>query len=419
MTAVSGPVAHLPTVSRSQPHDALPSARSLQPEPRTVRVLALSQSFAPGFRGGSIQALTYMVARLGSSCEFWVISRDRDPRQPTRLPGVAFDKWTTRGLARVFYSTRPHRPVLLARLIAEAAPDVVFVNSLFAGGSIALQALRRAGRVQAPVVVAPEGELALGALAQKTGKKRAYLRLAQALGLLSGVTWMARDAAERSDITREFPDAAPVVIVPCLGPSGSRDFAAPLPKIPGTVTLLYLSRITPKKNLAFLIQALGDDTVGELDLDIVGPVDDERYWRRCQEAIAQLPSSVRVRYHGEAMPDDVPGWLARAHALVLPSLGENYGYVVAEALEAGRPALVSNETPWHDLQGARAGWTLPLTLDAWRTAIGELRALPDEAYQAWCLGARAHGLAASPTDAAAEATLDVLRQASCGTPLSR
>ncbi|MCC6990054.1 MAG: glycosyltransferase, partial [Acidobacteria bacterium] len=126
-----------------------------------------------------------------------------------------------------------------------------------------------------------------------------------------------------------------------------------------------------------------------------------------------------VRYHGEAMPDDVPGWLARAHALVLPSLGENYGYVVAEALEAGRPALVSNETPWHDLQGARAGWTLPLTLDAWRTAIGELRALPDEAYQAWCLGARAHGLAASPTDAAAEATLDVLRQASCGTPLSR
>lgn len=375
-----------------------------------MKVLAISQSFAPGFRGGSIQALTYMVEGLASSCEFWVIARDRDPRQPDPLPDVTVDRWTAHRGAHVFYSSRRRHPLLLARLVAEAAPQVIFVNSLFATGAITLLALRRAGAVRVPVVVAPEGELALGALAQKARKKRWYLRLARALGLLDGVTWVARDGVERTDIAREFPDASPVLLLPTLGPARPRALAPPLPKAPGSVRLLYLSRITPKKNLAFLLEALARGAGDGVELDIVGPVDDERYWARCQTLMARLDPA-RVRYHGEALPEAVPAWLARAHALVLPSLGENYGYVVAEALEAGRPVLVSRDTPWYDLQAARAGWTLPLTAAAWQTAIDALRAMPDETYQACCRAARAHGLACSPTAETARATLDLLRDA--------
>lgn len=376
-----------------------------------MKVLAISQSFAPGFRGGSIQALTYMVQRLASCCDFWVIARDRDPKQSAPLPGIAIDTWTAYAGARVFYSSQRRHPLLLARLVAEAAPDVIFVNSLFAPGASALLALRRAGAVRAPVVVAPEGELAPGALAQKAWKKRVYLGVARRLGLLAGVTWVARDAAEQEDIARVFPDAGPVHFVPVLGPVRPRTPVAPLCKAPGSATLLYLSRVTPKKNLLFLLETLRDLPGGGVDLDIVGPIDDERYWRRCQSLIASLATSCRVRYHGEASPDEVPGWLARTHALVLPSLGENYGYVVAEALDAGRPVLVSNRTPWHDLEAAQAGWTLPLTPTAWQSAIVALRDLPDDRYQARCRAARVHGQAASTTDATVQATLDMLRHA--------
>lgn len=376
-----------------------------------MKVLAISQSFAPGFRGGSIQALNYMVERLGHQCEFWVVARDRDPGLTDRLPGVEVDRWTTRGHARVFYASHPHHPRLLAALVAQVQPDVVFVNSLFARGSIAFMTLRRASRLSVPVVVAPEGELAAGALMQKPRRKRAFLSVARALRLLAGVTWLARDAGEQSDIARAFPGAEPASVVPCLGPATPRPIAPAVPKAPGTLSLLYLSRITPKKNLAFLLELLCSDAGGGTSLDIVGPIDDQRYWARCRELMARLPASVHARYHGESMPDEVPGWLARAHALVLPTLGENYGYVVAEALEAGRPVLVSDRTPWDDLQATCAGFTLPLSPGPWTSAIAHLRGLSQAEHRAWCDAARARGLTSRATEWADRATLDVLRRA--------
>ncbi len=376
-----------------------------------MKVLAISQSFAPGFRGGSIQALTFMVERLGHDCEFWVIAKDRDPRQPNRFSGIDVDRWTTFGLARVYYSARPHGPILLARLIAQAAPDVLFINSLFATGSAALLALRLVGAVRTPTVVAPEGELAPGALLKSPGRKRWYLRMARALRVCDGVTWIARDTAEQADIATTFPETTPAFLVPCLGPSKPRDMVPVIEKTPGSVTLLFVSRLAPKKNLTFLLELLRDHAEGGVDLEIVGPIEDDRYWARCQDLIAQLPASVRVTYHGECTPDEVPGWLARTHALVLPSLGENYGYVVAEALEAGRPVLVSDQTPWSHLQTDVAGWTLPLVAEQWWAAIAELRWMSAIEYHGWCVGARTRGVAARPPRDLERATIEVFRHA--------
>ncbi len=376
-----------------------------------MRVLAISQSFAPGFRGGSIQALSFMAEHLGRRCEFLVVARDRDPGADTPLPGITVDTWTTHGHARAFYATHRHGPQLVAALVRATRPDVIFLNSVFATGSVSLLALRRLGFVRVPVVLAPEGELAPGALAQKPWRKRLFLGLARATALWRDVVFVARDANEARDIRHVWPGAGTPVVLPCLGPAEPRACAAPRDKVTGAATLLYLSRITPKKHLAFLLEVLQAGVPGDLELAIVGPVDDAGYWTRCQALMATLPESVRATWHGEALPDDVPAWLSRAHALALPSLGENYGYVVAEALEAGRPVLVSDRTPWRDLQAAGAGWTLPLTPSAWAAAIAALLALSQHAFDGRCRDARAHGLAARPADDTAAATLATLRRA--------
>jgi glycosyltransferase involved in cell wall biosynthesis len=44
----------------------------------------------------------------------------------------------------------------------------------------------------------------------------------------------------------------------------------------------------------------------------------------------------------------------------VPSLGENYGHVFMEALAAGVPILVSDQTPWCGLSDLGVGWDLPL-----------------------------------------------------------
>ena len=40
--------------------------------------------------------------------------------------------------------------------------------------------------------------------------------------------------------------------------------------------------------------------------------------------------------------------------------GENFGHVIHEALRAGLPLIISDKTPWQQLEEKGVGWALPL-----------------------------------------------------------
>ena len=48
------------------------------------------------------------------------------------------------------------------------------------------------------------------------------------------------------------------------------------------------------------------------------------------------------------------------HLFFFPTLGENFGHVIIEALVAGCPILISDQTPWRNLETAGVGWDIPL-----------------------------------------------------------
>ena len=60
----------------------------------------------------------------------------------------------------------------------------------------------------------------------------------------------------------------------------------------------------------------------------------------------------------------------------MPSFNENFGHAVAEAVAAGRPALVSDQTAWSALDPGPSVRCLPLDLDAWSRAARDLLAMP-------------------------------------------
>jgi len=95
-----------------------------------------------------------------------------------------------------------------------------------------------------------------------------------------------------------------------------------------------------------------------------------------------------VNYHGSCASHEVAHHLASAHALLLPSEGENFGHAIVEAFANGRPVLISKNTPWKNLAAQRAGWDvshtdLPL-------ALAELAAMDQARYDEWCGGAAAY-----------------------------
>jgi glycosyltransferase involved in cell wall biosynthesis len=62
--------------------------------------------------------------------------------------------------------------------------------------------------------------------------------------------------------------------------------------------------------------------------------------------------------------------------VVLPSLSESFGLVVAEALAAGRPAIATTGSPWRKLVEEHCGWYVEPTVAALAGAIREALSLP-------------------------------------------
>ena len=137
----------------------------------------------------------------------------------------------------------------------------------------------------------------------------------------------------------------------------------------------------------FFLKAL-EKVSATVELSIVGPVEDKGYWEECREKIAQLPAHVTVNYLGPRRNDELMPLLQQHHLFVLPTTGENFGHSIFEALLAGRPVLISDQTPWLGLTAQKAGWDLPLNDPSAFTRIVDETAGWDQAsFDQWARSA--------------------------------
>jgi glycosyltransferase involved in cell wall biosynthesis len=333
------------------------------------RILVLVAHYLPGFRsGGPVRSISNLVEKYGEVFDFKVVTRDRDYLSDTPFPEAASGTWVTCGHASVLYLGGA---VLLRMLAAlqRGDYDIVFLNSLFERRfSIFPLLLRRLGiGKKCPYMLAPRGELGLGALAIRSRRKRFFLWLAKVLQLYRGVIWQASHDLEKQDIVREFGENVVVKVVPdgILPGPYFRGNPSYLPNLSFTdaarrrVRVIFLSRISPKKNLAFAIKVL-QSCKAPMEFDVYGPIDDAQYWQECLKGAERLPSNVVFSYKGETTHEQVARIFSQYDVLFFPTLGENYGHVVIESLAAGCPVLISDTTPWLDLDSAGAGWVCSL-----------------------------------------------------------
>lgn len=348
----------------------------------------------PGYKaGGPVRSLVNLVDRLGNEYDFSILTSDRDIGDRVPFSNILVGDWLTVGKARVMYLA-PHQLRLLnwRWLLSQIQYDVLYLNSFFALLTIQTLVLRRLRQIPSkPVVLAPRGEFSSGALALKTIKKRAYIFLAKQLGLTRNVVWHASSDSEAQDIHRVFE----------LAPIHTAENIVTFDTIPekmdhrvkrvGELQIVFLSRIVRKKNLLFALQMLRL-APGCVKFDIYGPLEDVQYWQECQALIRKLPPSHRVNYCGVVAQDQVIHVFSKYHLFLFPTHGENFGHVVAEALIAGCPVLVSNQTPWRDLAAKHAGWDVSLSAsEQFQAILNECVAMDSSTFAEWSRGARALG----------------------------
>jgi glycosyltransferase involved in cell wall biosynthesis len=329
-----------------------------------------------------------MVEHLGDEIDFHIVTSDRDALDSQPYPNVTRDAWQSVGKARVYYASPATQTLAdMTAVLQSVDYDILYLNSFFDSRFTILPLLaRRLGRLRRkPVVVAPRGEFSRGALAIRSWKKRPYTLIARLAGLYAGVTWHASSEFERTDIVRIMGERAGTAtrVAVNLPHKEERDTPAGWrPRQPGDpLRIVFLSRISPMKNLDYALRSLAT-TSKPVSFDIFGMVDDQGYWMRCQALIARMPANVRAVYHGPLPHEKVADTLAKYDVFFLPSLGENYGHAIAESLTQGTPVLISDHTPWRDLQKRGVGWDLPLEESGlpFREAIESLAAMPPDEY---------------------------------------
>ena len=379
-----------------------------------LAVLMFCQYYLPGYKsGGPVRAVSNIVNAVSAEVDCYVVTRDRDYLESTPYADIR-PGWNRVGPANVFYVPpgAEGRKAIVDILNGREWP-LVYVNSFFDPmfSILPLTAMRRGRAPWRPTLLAPRGEFSPNALAIKPLKKRLYRMLFRALGLPSRVHWHTTTDHETRDARREMGQGIASTQIPDL-PGAPPTEPGPRPaRRPGVTRLLLLSRLGKMKNLEGAIEALaGVDFPVEYHL--YGPIDDDAYWKGCEERIARLPENVKVEYHG-AVPYDRVGAIYREHDFFfLPSLGENFGHAIVEALAAGCPVILSDKTPWRGLADRGVGWDVPLDdVDGFRRVLAACHALDDAAYAKMSDAARDYGLSICRDAEPARKMIELFRSA--------
>lgn len=319
-------------------------------------LIALAGYFPAQNYGGPPVSIKNFCNVLCGDAECYIVTSNHEKGQTTPL--VTTEGWVKKGNAHVRYlSESEFCYKVLDGIVEDLKPDLVYLNSLF-DFNRTFNLLRVAYKRNIKVLLAPRGELYPNAFKKKY-KKIPYLFLIKKYISAKNVYFQATTLEEFEQIKKRLNISSDRVFylknIPSI-PQESNTFAN---KISGEAKIIYFSRIHPIKNLIFALECL-KEIKGKVFFDIYGPKENVNYWDKCQSIIDELPDNVVVKYCGVMNHDDVQKTLNNYHLFFLPTQSENYGHVIAEALFSGLPVLISDQTPWTDVNENNAGCALSL-----------------------------------------------------------
>jgi glycosyltransferase involved in cell wall biosynthesis len=382
------------------------------------KIFIVADWYLPGYKaGGLVTAVANLVEFMGDAFDLFVFTRDSDLTDALPYPGIRQNEWTKVGKARLLY-TRDLSFSHLRRRIVEVQPEIIYLNSFFSKLTVKTLCLRRLGLLPScAVVLAPRGEVSPGALRIKWWRKSIYRTAALRSGLYGSVIWQASSQLEQDHIAAVL--VAAQVRDPCIhvawdlpSPDWLQATKGP-PKPPKStgVRFLLISRISRMKNILFAIELL-TSLIGRVEFDIYGPIDDVQYWEECQKGMESLPDNVIVRYCDSIPRELVPSIAANHDFFLMPTRGENFGYVILEAMAAGCPVILSDLTPWRSATESGAGWSLPLEdRELWRSVLQQCIDMDPQTYARYSQRAREFVEAWTTSNNHVERTIQVFNRA--------
>lgn len=228
-------------------------------------------------------------------------------------------------------------------------PDIVHIHALWMWCShLAMKASYKLG---IPYVISPRGMLDPWAFHHKWWKKLPAWWLYQRRDLVHAAAFCVTAEME-ADHVRQFGFRQPIIVSPngVHVPTVLPEKTETNPK-----TALFLARLHPGKGLLTLAEVWGRIRPAGWKMRVVGP---DQYGHKAAVVARIKALGLEADWEFVEELDDEAKWqeLRRASLFVFPSVSENFGISIAEALYAELPVVATQGTPWQELVTHQCGW---------------------------------------------------------------
>lgn len=324
------------------------------------KVLIIIPFYFPGYRvGGPQRTIENVVDFFSDSSDIYIYTKNHDMGDDTPYD-VETNKWVKHKGAKIMYvPDAEYYGKTFEKMYMDF--DIIYSCSLFSRNSIHLMILHKKKKcLDKKVYIAPMGVLDKGAFSSKKIKKKVFVNFCNLLGLFENIIWSFTSNNEKDNAIKVLGEksVSKFVIAEDLPRKIDFDKYMTIRKQMGTdvpLRICFISRICPKKNLTYALDILHHDYGRKIIFDIYGIIENSDYYKKCENMISNMTNTVKVNYCNQLDPSSVVDTFSKYDLFLFPTKGENFGHVIYEALAAGCIPVISDRTPWDDLEEMHCG----------------------------------------------------------------
>ena len=357
---------------------------------KKLKVLFVIDWYLPGFKaGGPVRSMINMSEYLAQDLDFYIITSNKEYLENEPYDNVVTGEWNKLSCGENVYYIDPNNVTLkfLRKIIKSENFDCVYIHGIFSWKFSILPIIAAKLNRHKKIIIASRGMLADSAVGVKSFRKRIFLKVAKLVYLYKNIVFHATNEKEQQEIFKNISKKTNVIVAENLPKKNIENFSS-INKSKNLLKLISIARIAPEKNTLYALKVLHSlkSLQTNIIFDLYGEIYSDEYWHKCEDVITDLPDNIKVNYCGAIRPELINRTIADYHCMFMPSRGENFGHSILESFMAGRPVLISDQTPWKDLKPKKLGWDLPLNdQNQFDNSIIKLIEVEQDEFDSLCL----------------------------------
>ena len=259
-------------------------------------------------------------------------------------------------------------------------PDILHFHGVWMPANLHVSRFGRKHHI--PYVINPRGDTELARINYnklKKLKKTLAWRL-YSKNIVDNAACIIATSEQERDSIRILGSKVPVAIIP----NGIELDAFPKEAIHNhgeKKVLLFLSRVNPIKGIEYLIDAwkqLPEELRSDWELHIAGNSDPKDYIHTLEHKVESMNLKDSIFFVGPINGEAKMRKYQDSNLFILPTLNENFGNVVAEAMMCECPVITTTNAPWRCLTDYKCGWWIDLSVDNLVKSMTEAMSLTDD-----------------------------------------